>query len=300
MSQQNIATRSLLYDVAATLLALFSLLFGLSWVLQQDGAQRYEQATWTEVCRELLRALSGDGSWASGPPQASVYALMYSTLFLALKGFVMGLLMAVVCGVAIGLRPPLARRVITALNSLRAIPLTLLTVVLAVLPAWTRWPLVAPGLNVDPPDKDPAVLIALGCFLYISVGIAEGISQRNVEREQFFRHVLCLRSRKYLSIVLAREALPHLITACRVALLFSLVLAIVFEQLLNYPGAGRQVWNWMNDAGTATKVGPFPEAQALALVIIIALTGMLLDFAFVAARKHVLRWQRGLSAAIKA
>lgn len=276
-------------DLFVAVLALLGLLIVLSWILQQDGSNRFVHATIGEVASELFCALAGDTDWAPGPPSTSVYVLISSTLYLAIKGFVIGVGLAILGGLIVGLRPASARRAITALNSLRAIPLTLMTAVLAVLPAWGH---VAPWFDADAPDKDPSILIALGCFLYISVGIADGISQRSAEREQLFRQVLGLSRGQYLRLVLSREAMPSLITASRVALLFALVLAIVFEQLLNYPGAGRQVWRWMNDAGTA-RSSPYPEAQALALLLLVAALGILLDLAFVALRGLALRWQRG-------
>lgn len=278
-------------SVAISLAALLLLMLVLVGLAQSSGTPRGSNVSLANVTNELAIAVLGSPDWCPGPPPRSCYHILLITLSLSAKGLLIGVLLSSLVGLILGFAPNAATRVVEALNAIRAIPLTLLTVGLALLPSWTRWPPVPAWLGFDRPDKEPALLIALGCFSYLAVGWAEGVGHRDRDREAFCRYVLKMSPTRYLCRVLLWEVAPPVLAALRVSLLFAFVLSIVFEQLLNYPGVGLQVWNWMNESGLGSSEGGFPEAKIVAMIVIVAATGMLADGLFAVAKHHLLRWR---------
>lgn len=173
------------------------------------------------------------------------------------------------------------------LNSTRSVPLTLLVPFLALLPIMKPglFPL---GITFDETSKDPAWLIALGVFVYLVIGILDGIRHRDPERERILIRVAKMGRVRYLMSCLFWEALPRTLTATRLALLFSLVLAIVLEQLVEYPGVGMRLTYWSNQISYA---GDHPEAKLIALMMIIALIGIFIDLAFSLLEARLDRWK---------
>lgn len=259
------------------LVSLFIFGAGLTAALHSNSPLLYSKATPSHVLAELAATFSDNTRLDA----------IYCTLYLCTKGFAFGLGLALVVGVVVGLRPSLAHPFQTVLNTTRSVPLTLLVPFLVLVPIMP--PSVLPwSVNFDPPNKDPAWLIGLGVFVYLVIGMIDGIHHRNTERELILIRIVKMSRWRYLRVCLFWEALPRALTAMRLALLFSLVLAIVLEQLVLYPGAGSLLANWF---GQIAHNGSHPEAKAIALMIVIAAVGITIDLVF-SSFEHLLdRWR---------
>ncbi len=245
--------------------------------MRWKNADLYPKATFAEVGTELAATFTDHHRLQA----------LYCTLYLCAKGFLSGLCASAFVGGLIGVRPTLARSFQTVLNTARSVPLTLLVPFLVLIP------IMPPGVlpwtvTLDSPNKDPAWLIALGVFVYLVIGIIDGINHRDPERERILIRVVKMGRWHYLRACLFWEALPRTLTATRLALLFSLVLAIVLEQLVQYPGAGGQLANWF---AQVSYHGDHPEAKVIALMMIIALVGIVIDLAFSSLESYLDRWK---------
>lgn len=253
---------------AAVLASVWGMICLLAFVLHGHDPLRFAGATPEIIWRALVRLVI----------ERETLSGVYFTLYFAVKGLAVGLLAAFAVGALLGLAPSKVEFVIPVLNALRAIPLTLLIPFLVAFPVLAAYP---PGMHGDLPARDPGYLIGLGTFLYLLVGIVEGIANRSQEREAIFKVIWRFGRFKYLFLVLVPEVIPSFLTALRLAALFSLVLAIVFEQLIQMPGVGRMIQQRMSDSTYTNLL----EAEALALLFLVALLGIAIDVAFLGLRK---------------
>ena len=217
--------------------------------------------------------------------ERSIQLDLLCTLYITSKGFATGLIGALCVGAILAVVPRISNWLTSALNGIRAVPLTLLVPFLGMLPVILVLP---PGVDRHSPHADPAVLIAVGVALYIVVGIAEGISHRSRERERIY---VCLHRwgrARYIWHVLVPEILPTAMPAARLALLLSLVLAVVLEPLLLYPGIGATMFERVAQFNDKTTE---PEAQAIVIFVIVAAFGFLLDGVYWGMRHWLLSWR---------
>jgi ABC-type nitrate/sulfonate/bicarbonate transport system permease component len=249
----------------------------LAWLLRQDDPIRYHDVS-------LPATLLAVGIAAVDPVEIIG---LYSTLWVTAKSFVVGGLLAAVAGIILSCWPIVSERAMFFVHALRAVPLTLLIPFTTVCPVFLVLP---PGVTSTAPSRDPAVLVALGTFLYLLVGVSEGIAGRDHERERILKRVRRLSHWDYVRVALFWEALPSVVTAARVALLFALVLSIVLEQLLQYPGVGLRIQELMMNANPYERLG----SRALALIVIVAGLGVVLDWGLRRLRRRVGRWQEAL------
>ena len=250
----------------------------LAFVLHQFDAVRFYSATPGRVF-DALFLLPKHG------------AELYCTLYLAFKGLVCGSVLAFLVGAVLALSPNAVSYWVHLINAIRAVPMTLLIPFLITLPVVLPYP---PLIKQDIPSYDPAYLIALGTFIYILIGIAEGIGNRNREREAVFKKIYHFSSAKYLYCVLIPEIMPPILTAARLATLMSFVLAIVFEQLTQYPGIGRCITQKLGDSSR----GDNNAAEALALLGCVCFVGIVIDALFVYVRKTFISWDDRVSEVI--
>ena len=176
---------------------------------------------------------------------------------------------------------------INFINGVRAIPLTLLIPFLGAIP-FIKFALYPPGITTDPPNKELAYLIALGCFLYFIIGISDGIENRNINRELYFRKTLGFSRLKYFKNVLVYEILPYFLTAFRLGFIFSLVLAIVLEQLMLYEGIGYLTLIIYSEIDLDNN----NAAQAVSLLFIVSSIGVLIDLFYRFARMKIVSWEK--------
>lgn len=214
--------------------------------------------------------------------------LIYGTVFLAFKGFVVGLLLSVVLGTPAGIFPGIANKSMIIINSFRSLPLTLLLPFLFLMPA--IWPSGPPGLHASLPNKELAWLVGLGVSLYVVIAWTEGITQRNKTREMVYKKLYGYGRARYLFYVLSIEMLPSVLTGIRIAALFALVLTVVLEQLVEYPGMGNQIWKWFNETGES--IPEHPEANAIAMLVCLAIIGIVVDSSIRVLRHYLLFWAR--------
>lgn len=214
--------------------------------------------------------------------------LIYGTVFLAFKGFVVGLLLSVVLGAPAGIFPEFANKSMIIINSFRSLPLTLLLPFLVLMPA--IWPSGPPGLHASLPNKELAWLVGLGVSLYVVIAWTEGITQRNKTREMVYKKLYGYGRVRYLFYVLSIEMLPNVLTGIRIAAVFALVLTVVLEQLVEYPGMGNQIWKWFNETGAS--IPEHPEANAIAMLVCLAIIGIVIDSSIRVLRHYLLFWAR--------
>lgn len=211
----------------------------------------------------------------AGIKDGDVLRALWATLYLAGRGLVLGLIGAAAVILVAGLWPNLSTGWLSIFNSLRAVPLTLLIPFLAVVPLFPAL-VQPPGLTSHIPGRDPAYIIALGSLLYMIIGAAEGIDQRNSTREGVFRRHVGLGRFSYFREVLIYEMTPSLLGMLRVTVLFALVLAIVLEQLIAYPGIGRLI----QQKASSQYAGGSDFSESIALLYWVGLVGTLIDLAF--------------------
>jgi nitrate/nitrite transport system permease protein len=267
-----------LFQGTLLIVILWGFILLLAFILRAKDPIMYTAAQAEHIWQALVRTSREVLTYSDAGKQLSC------TLYVTVKGMLMGSFMAAAVGFALGIFPAMVPRCIHAVNALRAIPLTLLLPFLVALPTWLPFP---PWLQEyyerGTPEKDPAYLIALGSFLYLVIGIAEGVRHRSTERESVFRRVVGFNRLRYLFLILIPEAMPHVLTAARLATLLSLVLAIVFEQILQVQGIGYLIQTKMNGVEPQNML----VADVLALLFIVALVGVLIDSAFVTIRKQI-------------
>lgn len=204
------------------------------------------------------------------------------TLYVVLKGSLIGIFMAWVVGVVIGVWPALARYVAVCLNAMRAVPLTMLTPFLIAAPALFVAP---PWLGTGTYSRDPALLVALGVFLYVFIGFTDGVARRDMDRYRILSDHHGISGVRYFGMALLHEVMPELLTSVRLAALFALVLAVVLDLPCNYPGVGMFITERVSDASGDR------ESQALGMMLMTSYLGVGIDSILVAVSAYVLRWR---------
>lgn len=209
----------------------------------------------------------------------------WATIYLAVRGLVMGLSIAIVIIIIAGKWPKWSWLWISIVNSLRAIPLTLFIPFLFIIPVYSTL-IEPPWISLGYlPARDPAYIIALGTLLYLLIGASEGIDQRDNTRECIYKKHLKLSSFQYFRNVLIFEMTPSLLSIFRLTFLFALVLAIVLEQLIPYDGVGRMIQ-------TKASSGVNEVSESLALLYYVGLIGTLADLFFIYIRKYFIPWEK--------
>lgn len=273
MTDDKITWRIVVRKGLPTIVVPFLTVALLIVVIQSSNQEQYASASFNITTKYFLRGFS-DPDVLSG---------LYATLYLTFKGLLIGGGVAAFSFLLLGFFPKVAEFAGVLVNGLRAIPLTLLIPFLGVLPVLYSLP---PGMSAALPSKDPAYLIALGSFLYLLIGIVEGIENRARAREAIFKRSVGLTSFQYVRQVLTFEALVSVLPTVRITVLFSLVLAIVLEQVMYYPGVGRLILDKVYGATIENE----SAGEAMSLLLLVAILGVFLDSCFRILRRIVLRW----------
>ncbi len=211
-----------------------------------------------------------------------IWTKLYFTLFIALKGIFGGLLAAIIFGCFVSFFPKVTKSFTYLLNGWRAIPLTLLIPFLTVFP--TIFVLPFGFSHFHSFNRDPAILISIGAFQYLFLGILDGIDKRNIIREKYFISSQEYSRIWYVKKILIFEILPPFLYSLRLSILFSLVLAIVLEQLITYPGIGQFIYELSSTHGT------FQAMQMIGLLTLVAYLGVFVDIFFKITSNYLLRW----------
>lgn len=267
------AFNDVFYEIILTLIIPIVTVLGLIVIIRISGNIEYESVTVTKICNYFIASLSDH----------NVLNSVYCTLYVSAKGLLAGIVISLLFFFILGLKPSLAKHFIISLNGIRAIPLTLLIPFLGILPVILAFP---PGIREHLPSKDPAYLIATGAFLYIIIGAVDGIENRLLDRQMFFKNIVGLSNSEYFFKILFFESLPSFFTALRLATLFALVIAIVLEQLIYYPGIGRMIMDKITQATTDSDLA----AQAVSLLLLVAFLGVLIDSVHRIIKSLISKW----------
>lgn len=258
---RNKMTKHIVITVSV-FLCVFMGIVSIATVLNSYDEIRYQGATFNGLIESLNRVLN----------DAETYRSLSYTLYLTLKGFFVGCIFAVLIVFVLGSFPEYVGWVMPIFSSMRAIPMTLLVPVLVALPKVFVLP---PGSDLRNPSRDPFYLISIGTFLYVIIGFAEGVSNIDKERINIGKKIFKFDRMKNLWNIVFFDALPYILSSVRMALLFAFVLAIVLEQLVQYPGIGLLISNNLANSGSVGN--GMTEADALVQIFIVAITGIIID-----------------------
>lgn len=218
-----------------------------------------------------------------------IWKELYFSTYSAIKGFLIGAVLAILFGIVLGILPKSKPLITNLLNSWRAIPLTLLIPFLTFIPAIAVIPLFAKNFNA--PNRDLSVIIAIGSFQYMLLGIIEGISKRSKIRENFYVNVAKHNRLWYIWNILRFEIMPFFLHSIRMAIIFSIVLQIVLEQIIPYEGIGRNIYNLSNGSqrGETTM-------RMIGLMVFVAYFGIFVDRGFRWLIRKSTRWSPSIVA----
>jgi ABC-type nitrate/sulfonate/bicarbonate transport system permease component len=191
----------------------------------------------------------------------------------SLGRFAAGYVLAVVAGVGLGLligsSPPLRRATQPVTEFVRAIPPPLLL------------PLAIVTLGIGNDSK--IVVIALGAVWPVLLNTVDGV--RSVDRELLdAARAFRLDRRHRVTRVVLPSAGPKIAVGMRTALAVALILMVISEMQGSTNGLGFRVLDAQRS---------FDSAGTYAGVVVIGVIGLILNLAFVAVERRVLRWHRG-------
>jgi ABC-type nitrate/sulfonate/bicarbonate transport system permease component len=238
------------------------------------------RSVWLPACLLAIWLIASAGSTSIYfPPLADIGATLFRELFhgemgrnllLSLYNLAIGLAMAVVLGVALGLlvgRAEAFRRIVSpVLNFLRAVP-----------PA-SIVPIIIIALGVGAAPK--IFVIALGCFWPILLNTIDGVrgtSPALIETARAYRIPAVL----FISRVALPAALPQIMAGIRVALAVGLVLMVISE----FFGADAGIGFYITDASTR-----FAIQETWAGTILVGLMGYVLSSLFLLIERRLLYW----------
>ncbi|GAA2787485.1 ABC transporter permease [Crossiella cryophila] len=196
--------------------------------------------------------------------------VFWFSLYETLRGWAIGLLLAVgggiLLGVPIGLLPVVRKATASTIEFLRPIPSVAL-VPLAVLLFGTDL-------------RSTLLLVVYAAFWQVLVQVIAGVRDVDpvaMDTATVYRLGLCARVRR----VVWPSALPYVLTGVRLGASVALVLAVTGELVIGSPGLGRQIALAQSSGAIAT---------LYALVLVTGLVGMLLNLVFRAVERRVLAW----------
>lgn len=187
-------------------------------------------------------------------------------------GFALGLAIAVPIGLAMGRSPALAR----ALN-----PLT--TLVYPV-PKAALMPIIMLWFGIGGLSKVLVIFLGVSLpLLYHSYQGARSLDEKLVWSAQ----AMGMGPVNRLWRVVLPGALPEVLLGCRVGIAMALITMVSSEMIARQDGAGELLFN-------ALDMAVYPEVYAM--ILIIAVIGLVLDFVFERLRRWLVRWSDTLQA----
>lgn len=216
-----------------------------------------------EVLLETLRSMLETGELRDH---------MTSSLVRVALGFLLGASAGFLAGLALGLSARARRYLKPAFDGARQVPLV----------GWL--PLLLLWLGIDEAFK--IVFISVGAFVPMAVKTLEGVEAVPAAYREVGRVLACGRL-KMLRKVILPAALPAILTGLRLSLSEAWMLVIAAELVASTEGIGYV----MTFARTL-----FQTDVVIVGVLAIAVTGFLMDRAFVLAQGRLLRWRRTFNA----
>jgi ABC-type nitrate/sulfonate/bicarbonate transport system permease component len=190
----------------------------------------------------------------------------------SLERIVLGLLLATVAGVGIGVALGSSRLVLRAfgplLDFVRAIPP----------PALIPFMLLAFGIG----DTAKVVLIVLGCVWPILLGTIDGVSGIDPVTRDTARAYGIVGPRRLFGVILP-AASPQIAAGMRISLSLAVILMVVSEMVGSTNGVG----NFIVEAQRS-----FAITDMWSGILLLALIGYVLNLVFELCERRVLRWHR--------
>jgi len=181
-------------------------------------------------------------------------------------GFALGLAIAVPTGLAMGRSPAFARLVNPLTTLVYPVPKA------ALMPILMLWF----GIG----DLSKILVIFLGVslpLLYHSYQGAAAVDDKLV----WSARAMGMRGPARLARVILPASLPDVLLGCRVGIAMALITMISSEMIARQEGAGELLFN-------ALDMAVYPEVYAM--IVLIALLGLLLDVGFERLRRRLVRW----------
>lgn len=187
-----------------------------------------------------------------------------------LRGWALGLAIAMIAGVAVGV-------VIGSVPVLRAVTASTIEF-LRPIPSVAPIPLVVLIYGSQP--QSALVLVVYAAFWQVLVQVLYGVADvdpvvRDTARSYRFSRWAIIRT------VIWPTAMPYVVTGFRLAASVALILEITAELIIGVPGLGRAI-------GVAQSSGAVAETYAL--VIVVGLLGVVVNASARAVERRALRW----------
>jgi ABC-type nitrate/sulfonate/bicarbonate transport system permease component len=199
---------------------------------------------------------------------------LWADIGLTMRAWAIGLtiatLAAVVIGTVIGLVPFLRRATHTTIEFLRPIPSVAL-IPLAIL---------LYGFQL----QAALIIIVYASFWQVLVQVLYGVADVDAVARDTARSFGLSRMERFRSLVFP-TALPYLMTGIRLAATVALILAITAEMFIGNPGLGRSIVFAQASAN---------YVEVFALIIVTGILGLLVNLAFRAIERRVLRWHESV------
>lgn len=198
----------------------------------------------------------------------------WTALAQTLRGWVLGLAIAMLAGVALGV-------VIGSVPILRAVTASTIEF-LRPIPSVALIPLVV--LIYGSRLESALILVVYAAFWQVLVQVLYGVADvdpivRDTARSYRFSRWAVVRT------VVWPTALPYVVTGFRLAAAVALILEITAELIIGVPGLGRSI-------GVAQSSGAVAETYAL--VIVVGVIGVLVNASARAVERRVLRWHTSI------
>lgn len=243
-------------------LVLPLLFVALVWEACSRWAQTEEMPGLTEIGAAFVGILGNPRDLAG----------VSASLWRMAAGFALGLAIAVPVGLAMGRSPALAR----ALN-----PIT--TLVYPV-PKAALMPIIMLWFGIG--DLSKVLVIFLGVslpLLYHSYQGARSVDEKLV----WSARAMGMGAAPRLVRIVLPGALPEVLLGCRVGIAMALITMVSSEMIARQDGAGELLFN-------ALDMAVYPEVYAM--ILLIAIIGLGLDFGFERLRRWLVRWSDTLQA----
>lgn len=228
----------------------------IAWWLLSAGSKSFYFPPLSEILAALWRDL--------------VHGPLIGYLAVSLGNLAMGLAIAIVLGVSLGL-------LIGEVEGLRNVTSPTLNFFRAVPPA-SIVPIVIIALGVGAAPK--VFIIALGCFWPILLNTIDGVRGTSPSVRETTR-AYRIPARLVIFRVALPAAMPQIMAGIRVALAVALVLMVISE----FFGADSGIGFYITEASTR-----FATRQAWAGTILVGLLGYILSAAFLLVERRVLAW----------
>ena len=210
---------------------------------------------------DVFRRLAG---WIA---DGSIFVHLWATLYATAAGFVIGAVLGAALGIWLGVAPFAARLLNPYLNALNALPKV------ALAPLFVLWF----GLGIESKIALAAVLVLFLVFLNTFAGVRE-VDQDLIDTARLMRATRT----QVIAKVIVPSAMAWVFAGLKISVPYALIGAVLGEMIAANRGLGYLV----QFSGSQ-----FDSAGVFAVLIVIALLAMALNFLVEVAQRRVERWR---------